>query len=66
MVRAGRLLFFAKDLLVNFVLSGTIHTVQLFTGFDVVCPLPCYDLLFCAYVEVGFLCTDLLKGHRTC
>ena len=32
---------FADLLYSYFVLSGTIHTVQPFTGFDVICPLPC-------------------------
>ena len=61
LVWAGRPLFSTKDLLIYLVLTGTIHTVQPFTGFDVVCPLPCKDPLpvFCAYVEAGLLCTNL-------
>ena len=65
-VWVGRPLSFTRDLLIYLPLTGDNHTAPPSTGCDVVYLLPCFDQLFCAYVEAGLLCTGLSRGHWTC
>ena len=45
-----RPLCFTRDLLIYLPLTRDSHTAQRSIGYDVVCPLPCFDLLFCAFM----------------
>ena len=64
----GRPLCFTRGLLIYLPHTGDNHTAQPSTGYDVICPLPCFDQLFCAYVrmEPGLLWTILSRGYWTC
>ena len=46
-VWVGRPLSFTRDLLIYLRLTGDNHTALPSTGCDVVCPLHCFDQLFC-------------------